>query len=80
MAFFHAFIVLWQGEAGDELQERRVRARRHVHRGRRAQHGPEAVLEDGRLGEGRRDAGGQPAGVAPGGPRGDTVAVEHRDP
>ena len=64
------------GEAGDEAEEVRSRAGRHVDGRARAEHGAQAVLEHGGLGQRRRDAGGEPAGVAPRRAGGDAVAVD----
>jgi hypothetical protein len=66
------------GEAGDEAEEEFVGARRDIDRRGRAEDGAQAVLEHGGLGQWRRDARRQPAGIAPRGTRCHVLAVENR--
>ena len=66
------------GEAHHEAQQAAVGRGWDVDRRGRAEHRLDAVLEHGRLGQGRGDPGREPAGVPPGGASRNVAAVEDR--
>ena len=66
-------------EPDQEPNQLQIGGQWHVHRGRRAEHRAQAVLEHCGFGQRKRQCGGQPTGVAPARVGRDAVAIDDGD-